>query len=115
MSADGAYVLHLPGTSLVAVCAGGQGSDGADVDAHAALFAVQVVAFVGRDHRSRAAVLHAESPNVHAFAASAHTAVAQDAPGTIEENDGRPLLFFLVKLAFHIARLGRAILERHVL
>ena len=115
MRADGANVLHLPRARFVAISAGGQRADRADVDAHAALFAVKMVAFIRRDHRAGAAKLHAESGNVHAFTADAHAAVAEDAARTIKVDHGRPLLFFFMQLAFHIARFRRAILERHVL
>ena len=49
MRADRADVLHLPGTGLVAIRARGERADRADVDAHAALFALQMIFVVGRD------------------------------------------------------------------
>ena len=52
MRADGADVLHLPRPRLVAISAGGERADRADVDAHAALFALQMVFFIGRDDRA---------------------------------------------------------------
>ena len=48
MGADGGDVVHLPGAGLVAIAAAGERADGAHVDAHAALFAVELVAAVGR-------------------------------------------------------------------
>src|SRR5271165_2773763 len=56
MRADGADVVHLPRPRLVAVGTGGERADRADVDAHAALFALQVIFFIGRDNAARAAV-----------------------------------------------------------
>src|ERR1700751_5781983 len=47
MRADSADVLHLPRTGLVAICAGSQGTDGANVDTHAAFFALEMVFLVG--------------------------------------------------------------------
>src|SRR6516165_10839250 len=69
MRANGSDVLHLPGTGLVAVSPRGQRADRADVDAHAAFFAFQMVFFIGSDDGAGAAILDAQSPDVHAFAA----------------------------------------------
>ena len=44
MGADGGDVVHLPGAGFVAVAAAGERAHGADVDAHAALLAVELVA-----------------------------------------------------------------------
>src|ERR1700694_2456399 len=113
VGADRAHVVHLPRTRLVAIGARGERADRTDVDAHTALFAVEMVVLIGRtDIRSNdgtdAAILHAESPNVHAFAADAHAAVAQDAARAVEIHHWRPLLFFLVVLGLHEFRLGGA-------
>ena len=43
MRADGADVIHLPGTRLVTIGADGERADRAYVDAHAALFALQMI------------------------------------------------------------------------
>ena len=43
MRADGGDVIHLPGPGLVAIAAAGERADGANVDAHAALLAVELV------------------------------------------------------------------------
>src|SRR5438034_8121697 len=43
MGASRANVLHLPGTRFVAIRARGQRAHGADVDAHAALFALEMI------------------------------------------------------------------------
>src|SRR5581483_4566599 len=115
MHARRADVLHLPGARLVAISARGERADRADIDAHAALFAFQVVALVGRDDGGGAAVLHAERPHVHGLAADAHAAVAEDAARPVEEDHRRPLLLFFVELGFHEARFGGAVAEGHVL
>src|SRR5580693_5708760 len=64
--ASRAHVLHLPGTRLVAIRARGQCTHRAYIDAHAAFFAIEMIALIGRDNRADAAVLNAESPNIHA-------------------------------------------------
>ena len=74
-----------------------------------------MVAFIRRDDRTDGAVLYAERPNVHAFAADAHAAITKDAARTIEIYDWRPLLFFFVVLGLHEFRFGGAVGERHVL
>src|ERR1017187_4515929 len=102
-------MIHFPRTRLVAVSAGGERSDRAEVDAHPALFAVETVALVGRDDRIDAAVLHAQRPNVHAFAAHAHAAIAQDAARAVEIGHRRPLLFFPVVLDLDEFRFGGAV------
>src|SRR5579884_4151304 len=57
--AYGADVGHFPRTSFVAISTRGERADRADVDAHAALFALEVVLFIGSDERSDAAILDA--------------------------------------------------------
>src|SRR5437773_4561623 len=52
--ADRARVLHLPGPRLITIRAAGQRADRADVDAHAAFVALEVIFMVGRDLRKRA-------------------------------------------------------------
>src|ERR1700683_607769 len=49
MRANGAHVLHLPGPRLIAIGTASERADGADVNAHAALVALEMVAGVGRD------------------------------------------------------------------
>src|SRR3974390_1218942 len=56
MRADGAKVLHLPRPCLVAVSAGGERADRADVDAHAALFALQMLLLVRCNDGARTTV-----------------------------------------------------------
>ena len=64
---------------------------------------------------ARAAVLDAQRPHVHAFAANAHAAVAEDAARAIEVDDRRPLLLFAMVLDVDELRFGGAVLEGHVL
>ncbi len=123
VGADGGDVVHLPGAGLVAIGAAGECAYGAGVDAHAALLAVDVGEIVGRhmrgdvggDDGGRAAVLDAEREDVHAFAAHAHAAVAEDAARAVEVDDGGPLLLVAVVLGFGVEAVGGAVLEGHVL
>src|SRR5208283_2621738 len=69
VGAHGAHVIHLPGPRLIAIAAAGQRSHGTDVNALAALLAVQLIAHVGCDHRTLSAVLDAEGVHVHSFSA----------------------------------------------
>src|SRR5437016_2273497 len=95
---DGADMLHLPGPRLIPVGPGSQCADRAYIDTHAALFALEMIFFIGCDDRTDAAVLHAQGPHVHAFAADAHAAITEDAAGAVEEHHRRPLLLFLMIL-----------------
>src|ERR1019366_6028520 len=115
MRADGADVFHLPGPGLVAIGTRGERADRADVNAHAALFALQMIFLVGRDDRAGAPVLDPQRPDVHAFAANPNAAIAQDATRTVEVHHRRPLLLVAMVLHVHELRLGRAVLEGHVL
>src|SRR5580700_3977115 len=115
MRAGGADMFHFPRPSFVTICAGGQSAHRANVDAHATLFAIEVVALVRRDDRTHAAVLHPERPNVHAFSADAHAAIAQNATRTVKVDDWRPLLLFAVILNVDELGFGSAVGESHVL
>src|SRR6266853_5376935 len=115
VSADRAHVIHLPRPGLITISPRGERAHRTDVDAHAALFAVQMIFLIGRNDRTDAAILHAQRPNVHALAADAHAAVAQNAARAIEINYWRPLLLFLVVFRFHELRFGGAVRECHVL
>ena len=70
---------------------------------------------IGGDDGGGAAVLDAEREDVHAFAAHAHAAIAEDAAGPVEEDDGGPLLLFAVVLGFGVEGFCGAVLEGHVL
>ncbi len=107
VGADGGDVVHFPGAGFVTIGARGERSHRADVDAHAALFAVQVIAFVGGNDAGDAAILYPQRPHVHAFAAGAHAAIAEDAARPVEKHHRRPLLFFAVLLDLGVERLRR--------
>src|SRR5258708_17298434 len=68
VGAHRAHVVHLPRTGLVPISAAGQRAHRADIDAHAAFFAIEMIAFIGSDHRAGAAVLYAQRRHVHALA-----------------------------------------------
>src|SRR4030095_12482369 len=89
--------------------------NGADVDAHAAFFALEVVILIRRNDGAHTAVLNSQRPNVHAFAADTHASITKDATRAIEEHNRRPLLFVLVILGLHELGLGRPIGKCHVL
>src|SRR5947209_18026249 len=75
MRAGGADVLHFPRACLVAIRAGGQSAYRTNINAHAALFAIEVVLPVRHDSRTGAAVLNSERPNIHPLAADANAAI----------------------------------------
>src|ERR1700722_10684737 len=84
MRADGGYVLHLPRTRLVTIGAAGERAHGTNIDAHAALFALQMIFVVGNDHRERSTLAYAECLHVHAFVANSDTTKAEDATRRVE-------------------------------
>src|SRR5256884_1414711 len=113
--ADGWHVLHLPRTRLIAIRAAGERADGANVDAHTAFFAFQVIAAVRDDHAVRAAHAHAERFYVHALVANAHAAEAQNASRSVVINQLGPLLFGAVNLLLDEPAEICAIAVSHVL
>src|SRR5579863_8791968 len=113
--ADRTDVLHLPRARFVAVRARGECANRTNVDAHAALFALQVIFFIRGDNRADAAILDAKRPHIHAFAANPHAAVAEDAAWPVKKHHRRPLLLVLVILRLHKLRFGGAVGECHVL
>src|ERR1035441_6213864 len=113
--ADGPYVGHFPRPRLVAVSPAGQRAYRADVDARAALVALQVVPVVGSDLRKHAAVDHAQRAHSQPFTANAHAAEAQDAARRVEVHHRRKLLFRRVHLGFRVPAFARAVAEGHVL
>src|SRR4029077_2722412 len=90
--AHSADVLHFPRTRLVPIGSRGERTHRTDVDAHPAFFAFQMIFFIRSDQRTHAAVLHSEGPHIHALAADAHAAKAQNATWPVEEHHRRPLL-----------------------
>src|SRR5207302_9043279 len=115
MRAGRADVLHFPRACLVAIRARGQRAYRTNINAHAALFAIEVVLHVRHDSRTGAAVLNSESPNIHPLAADANAAITQNAAGAIEVHDWRPLLFIAMRLDVYVFRFSCAVGERHVL
>ena len=121
--ADRRDVIHLPGPGLVAIGTGGQRADRANIDTHAALFAVQARQVVrrklggnvGSNDGSGSAVLDAKCEHVHAFAAHAHAAVAKNAAWAIKEDDRGPLLLFAMVLGLGVEAFPGAVLVGHVL
>src|SRR4029077_20970927 len=110
-----ANVLHLPWPRLVAVRTRGQRAHRANIDAHPAFLALQVIFLVGSDDGTHAAILHAQGPDIHALAADSDAAVAQDATRPVEIHHWRPLLLFLVIFGLHVFGFGSAIGESHIL
>jgi hypothetical protein len=106
---------HLPGPGFVPISAGGKRTDGTNVDAHAALLALEVILLVRSNNATRTAVLDAERPDIHALAADADTAVAEDAPRAIEKDYWGPLLLLAVLLDLDEFGFMRAVLEGHIL
>src|SRR5580658_9530542 len=82
--AYGSDVLHLPRARMVTIGPAGQRAHRANIDAHAAFVALQMVAFVRHDLGDYAAVGYAQGLHAHAFVADAHAAIAEDAAGIIE-------------------------------
>ena len=115
MRANGADVLHFPGTRLIAIRAAGERAHRANVDAHAALVALQMIEMIGLDHRHRAAVADAQRLHAHAFVADAHAAVTQNAARLVVKHHGRPLFFVGVQLLLQEAALAHPVAEGHVL
>src|SRR5437899_7423861 len=113
MRAGGADVLHFPRACLVAIRARGKRAYRTNINAHAALFAIEVVLHVRHDSRTGAAVLNSESPNVHSLTANANAAITQNAPGTIKVHDRRPLLLIAMRFAVEVFRYSCAVRERH--
>ena len=115
MRADRGNILHFPRPRLVTIRAAGQRAHRANINAHAALFAFQVVFAIRNDDRVGAAHADAERLHVHAFIANAHAAIAKDAARGIVINQVRPLFFRPVNLFFREAAGVRAVTENHVL
>ncbi len=115
MRADGADVLHFPGPRLIAIRAAGERAHRADIDAHAALVAFQMIEMIGLDHRDRAAIADAQRLHAHAFVANAHAAIAQNAARLVVKHNRRPLLFVRMQLLFQEPALAHPVTERHVL
>src|SRR5256885_13371929 len=70
-----ADVLHFPRACFVAIRTRGQRSYRTNINAHAALFAIEVILYVRHDSRTGAAVFNSEGPNIHSLAANANAAI----------------------------------------
>src|SRR5262249_4214858 len=86
-----------------------------DIDAGAALVALEMVAFVGRDLRHDAAVDDTERTHAHTFITDADAAEAKDAARRIEKHYRGKLLLGSVDLFFSEPALARAVAEHHIL
>src|SRR5215471_9237368 len=115
MRAGGGGVFHLPGSGLVAVGAAGERANRTDVDAHAALFALQVIFTVGDDHARGTAHADPERFHIHALVANAHAAEAKNAARSVVIDDLRPLFLRAVDFLFDETAAVGAVAENHVL
>src|SRR5579883_2255991 len=115
MRADGADVLHLPGTRFVTVGARGERTNRTDVDAGPALVALEMIAAVGHDFSRGAAIADTERAYAESLAANADTAIAKNTARRIVKHDRRPLFFVDVNLGFAVTALARSVAENHVL
>src|SRR5271166_3571636 len=106
-------VLHLPRTRLIAIRAAGQRADRANIDAHTALVAIEMVESIGLDLAGHATVVDAERAHAHALITNAHAAITKDAARLVVEHHRRPLLLIAMIFRFRIAALADAIAERH--
>jgi hypothetical protein len=98
MGTDGADMFHLPRAGLVTICTRGQRSNGTDINAHTAFFALEMLVLVGHDELRRIAVGDSQRPDIHALAADAHAAITHDAAWPVEIHYRGPLLFIAMVL-----------------
>ena len=115
MVADGPGVGEFPRARLVAVRAAGERAHWADIDAHPALFARELVAAVGNDLAVRAAEGDAQRVDVHALVADADAAVAKNAARPVVVDKARKLLLLMMQLPLHEACFRGPVAEHHVL
>src|SRR6266852_1843355 len=115
VGADGGDVFHFPGAGFVTIGAAGERADGANVNAHAAFFAIEVVAAIRNDDGVGAAHADAEGFYVHTFVADAHAAEAENAAGGVVVDEVRPLFLGAMNFFFDEAAGVRAVAEDHVL
>src|SRR5260370_30552418 len=93
MRANGGNVLHFPWARFVAIGAAGERADRTDVDAHAALFALEMIFAVGDNYAVGAAHAHTERFDVHAFVANPDAAEAENAARGVVVNELGPFFF----------------------
>src|ERR1017187_1254169 len=79
MRANRRGVLHLPWARLISVWAGGECTDRADINAHSAFLALQMLVLVGHNQLRRVSVGDSQCPDIHSFPAYSDAAVAHDA------------------------------------
>ena len=108
-------LLHFPGARFVTVSAAGKRANGADVDAHAAFFANEMIAAIGDDDGIGAAHTNAERFDVHAFIADAYATETENAARGVVINEVRPFFFGAMNLFFDEAAGVGAVSEDHIL
>ena len=113
--ADGGDVCHFPGSRFVAIGAAGERADRADVDAHAAFFALEMIFAIGNDHAVCTAHADAECFHVHAFVADAYAAETKNASRSVVIDKLRPFFFGAMNFFFDEAAGVGAVAEDHVL
>ena len=109
MCADRRGVLHLPWARLISVWAGSECTDRADINAHSAFLALQMLVLVGHNQLRRVSVGDSQCPDIHSFSAYSDAAVAHDAPRPVEVHNGGPLLLIAMILYVHQPRLCRSV------
>src|ERR1035438_9953559 len=109
MCADRRGVLHLPWARLISVWAGSKCTDRADINAHSAFLALQMLVLVGHNQLRRVSVGDSQCPDIHSFSADSDAAVAHDAPRSVEVHNRRPLLLIAVIFYVHQPRLCRSV------
>ncbi len=115
MCANGADVVHLPGTGFIAVRTRGERANGTDIDASAAFVAFQMIAAVGNNFSGSSAITNTESTDAQTLATDANAAVAENAARRIVKDDGRPLFLIHMQFGFHVATLAGTVAEDHIL
>src|SRR5580700_6575276 len=108
-------VGHFPGARLVTIGAAGERADGADVDAHAAFFALEMIFAIGNDHAVGTAHPDAECFHVHTFVADTYAAETKNASRSVVIDELRPLFFGAMNFFFNEAAGVGAVAEDHVL
>src|ERR1700692_2535475 len=115
VSADGADVVHFPRPRLISISAAGERAHRADVDAHAALIALEMIFVIRRNLGIHAAVHATQRADSHALIANSHAAEAENATGRIVEDYRRPLLLIDMEFGLLIPAFAGAVAEDHVL
>src|SRR5436309_2211247 len=106
-------MVHFPWAGFVAIDAGRQRADGTDVNARAALIALEMITVRRRDLANHAAIDDAERTYSVSLAADANTAVAQDTARGVEEDYWRKLLLIDMMLNLRKPALAGSVPEHH--